>query len=93
MAGHAHRRVEAPGADRDHGAGAGLGRVAVRADQELVFTVDNNTAHLHVVVTGEADGGQIRIVNGLAGNETVATSGQNELFDGAPVQATAVQAR
>jgi multidrug efflux pump subunit AcrA (membrane-fusion protein) len=62
-------------------------------DSYQVFTIDNNTAHLHVVVTGEADGGQIRIVNGLAGNETVATSGQNELFDGAPVQATAVQAR
>jgi len=62
-------------------------------DSYQVFTVDNNMAHLHVVVTGEADGGQIRIVNGLTGNETVATSGQNELFDGAPVQATAGQAR
>ena len=62
-------------------------------DSYQVFTVDNNTAHLHVVVTGEADGGQIRIVNGLTGNETVATSGQNELFDGAPVQASAGQAR
>jgi multidrug efflux pump subunit AcrA (membrane-fusion protein) len=56
-------------------------------DSYQVFTIDNNTAHLHVVVVGEADGGQIRIVNGLTGNETVATSGQSELFDGAPVQA------
>jgi hypothetical protein len=39
-----------------------------------------------VVVTGEADGGQIRIVNGLTGNETVAASSQSELFDGAAVQ-------
>ena len=62
-------------------------------DSYQVFTIDNNTAHLHVVVTGESDGAQIRIVSGLAGNETVATSGQNELFDGAVVQATAVQAR
>ena len=62
-------------------------------DSNQVFTIDKNTAHLHVVVAGEADGGQIRIVNGLTGNETVATSGQNELFDGAPVQATAGQAR
>jgi hypothetical protein len=46
-----------------------------------------------VVVVGEADGGQMRIVNGLTGNETVATSGQNELFDGAVVQASGVQAR
>jgi membrane fusion protein (multidrug efflux system) len=62
-------------------------------DSYQVFTIDKNTAHLHVVVTAEADGGQIRIVNGLTGNETVATSGQSELFDGAVVQATAVQAR
>jgi multidrug efflux pump subunit AcrA (membrane-fusion protein) len=56
-------------------------------DSYQVFTIDNNTAHLHVVMTGEADGEQLRIVNGLTGHETVATSGQGELFDGAPVQA------
>jgi multidrug efflux pump subunit AcrA (membrane-fusion protein) len=55
-------------------------------DSYQVFTIDNNTAHLRVVVTGEADGGQIRIVNGLTGNETVAASSQSELFDGAAVQ-------
>jgi len=38
------------------------------------------------VVPGEVEGDQIRIVNGLAGNETVAVSAQGELFDGAPVQ-------
>jgi multidrug efflux pump subunit AcrA (membrane-fusion protein) len=72
-------------------------RIAVVRDKTTdsyqVFTVDNNTARLHVVVVGEADGGQMRIVNGLTGNETVATSGQNELFDGAVVQASGVQAR
>jgi multidrug efflux pump subunit AcrA (membrane-fusion protein) len=56
-------------------------------DSYQVFTIDNNTAHLRVVVVGEVDGGQIRIVNGLSGNETVAVSGQNELFDGVQVQA------
>ncbi len=55
-------------------------------DSYQVFTIDNNTAHLRVVVTGEVDGAQIRIVNGLTGNETVAASSQNELFDGAAVQ-------
>jgi len=56
-------------------------------DSYQVFTIDNNTAHLRVVVVGEVDGGQIRIVNGLTGNETVAASSQSELFDGAAVQA------
>jgi multidrug efflux pump subunit AcrA (membrane-fusion protein) len=55
-------------------------------DSYQVFTIDNNTAHLHVVVTGDVEGDQVRIVNGLTGNETVAAGGQNALFDGAPVQ-------
>jgi multidrug efflux pump subunit AcrA (membrane-fusion protein) len=56
-------------------------------DSFQVFTIDNNTAHLRVVLTGEVAGDQIRIVNGLSGNETVAAGGQNTLFDGAAVQA------
>ena len=56
-------------------------------DSYQVFTIDNNTAHLRVVVVGEVDGDQIRIVNGLSGNETVAVSGQTGLFDGVQVQA------
>jgi multidrug efflux pump subunit AcrA (membrane-fusion protein) len=56
-------------------------------DSYQVFTIDNNTAHLRVVVIGEVDGDQIRIANGLSGKETVAVSGQNELFDGVQVQA------
>ena len=56
-------------------------------DSYQVFTIDNNAAHLRVVVVGEVDGDQIRIVNGLSGNETVAVSGQTGLFDGVQVQA------
>jgi multidrug efflux pump subunit AcrA (membrane-fusion protein) len=55
-------------------------------DSFQVFTIDNNAAHLHVVLTGEVAGDQIRIVNGLAGNETVAAGSQTTLFEGAPVQ-------
>ena len=62
-------------------------------DSYQLFTIDNNIAHLHVVVPGEVEGDQIRVVNGLTGNETVAASGQSDLFEGAQVQATAGQAR
>ncbi len=55
-------------------------------DSFQVFTIDDNTAHLRVVVTGDAEGDQIRIMSGLNPNDTVATSHQSELFDGAPVQ-------
>ncbi|MCX6626666.1 MAG: efflux RND transporter periplasmic adaptor subunit [Candidatus Solibacter sp.] len=56
-------------------------------DSYQVYTIDSNTAHLRVVVPGEVEGGQVRIVSGITGNETVATSSQSELFDGAQVQA------
>jgi RND family efflux transporter MFP subunit len=56
-------------------------------DSYQVFTIDNGTAHLKVVVSGETDGDWIRIVSGLAGTETVATTKLNELFDGAAVSA------
>ena len=55
-------------------------------DSFQLFTIENNTAHLRVVVPGDVEGDQIRIVNGLTGNETVAASGQGQLYDGAPVQ-------
>jgi len=55
-------------------------------DSNQVFTIDRGAAHLHVVLTGDVDGDSIRIRSGLAGGETVATSGQSELFEGAPVQ-------
>lgn len=56
-------------------------------DSYQVFTIDNNTARLRVVVVGDADSGMIRVANGLSGNETVAASALTQLFDGAPVQA------
>ena len=55
-------------------------------DSFQVFTIEENTAHLRVVVTGDVEGDQIRIMSGLNANDTVATSQQSDLFDGAPVK-------
>jgi RND family efflux transporter MFP subunit len=55
-------------------------------DSWQVFAVDRGVAHLRVVMAGDVDGGAIRITSGLSGGETVATSNQGELFDGAPVR-------
>jgi RND family efflux transporter MFP subunit len=60
-------------------------------DSYQVFAIENNTARLRVVVTGEAEGDLIRITNGLTGTERVATSSLADLYDGAPV--TLVPAR
>jgi multidrug efflux pump subunit AcrA (membrane-fusion protein) len=54
-------------------------------DSNQVFVIDNNMARLRVVLTGENDGESVRVLSGLAGTETIATTGQNELFDGSPV--------
>jgi multidrug efflux pump subunit AcrA (membrane-fusion protein) len=54
-------------------------------DSYQVFTIENDVAHLRVVVAGEAEGDAMRIVSGLSPNATVATNHQGELFDGAPV--------
>jgi len=54
-------------------------------DSYQVYTVENGTAHLHVVVIGNTEGDTVRIVSGLNGTERVATNHQSELFDGARV--------
>lgn len=58
-------------------------------DSYQVFAIDNNTARLRVVTTGDPIGDLVRITNGLTGSETVATSNQTALYDGAPVTGTA----
>ena len=55
-------------------------------DSFQVFTIDGDTAHLRVVVTGETEGDQIRIMSGLNPNDTLATSQLSDLYDGAKVQ-------
>jgi len=65
-------------------------RTAVARDKTTdsfqLFTIENGTAHLRVVVPGDEAGDQLRINSGLNGNETVVTTHQGELFDGAPVE-------
>ena len=56
-------------------------------DSYQVFTIENGTAHLKVVVAGESEGDSIRIAAGLAGTETVAAGRLDQLFDGAAVEA------
>jgi len=57
-------------------------------DSYQVYTVDNGTARLHVVVIDSQSRdreGAVRIVSGLNGTKRVATNHQSELFDGARV--------
>ena len=55
-------------------------------DSYQLFTIENGTAHLKVVVPGDSDNANMRIASGLSGNETVATGRLDQLFDGAAVE-------
>jgi RND family efflux transporter MFP subunit len=56
-------------------------------DANHIYSVVNGIARLNVVLKGDADGDQVRILSGLAGNETVIIlNNQDSLYDGAPVQ-------
>ncbi len=50
-----------------------------------LYVVDNGTARLKVVQTGESEGDLVRIISGVDENETVVTDNIQELFDGATV--------
>jgi hypothetical protein len=54
-------------------------------DASHVFSVANGIARLNVVLKGDTDGDQVRILNGLTGNETVVVGNQASLYDGASV--------
>jgi multidrug efflux pump subunit AcrA (membrane-fusion protein) len=54
-------------------------------DSFQTYVIENGKARLRVVLPGDADGDRIRILSGLAASETVATTNQSALYDGAPV--------
>jgi multidrug efflux pump subunit AcrA (membrane-fusion protein) len=54
-------------------------------DSFQVYVIQDGKAHLRVVLTGEADGDQVRILSGLTAGDVVATTNMGALYDGAPV--------
>jgi len=55
-------------------------------DANHIYSVVNGAAQLNVVLKGDADGDQVRILSGLEGNETVVVDHQADLYDGARVE-------
>lgn len=70
-------------------------REAVVNDQNTnsfrVFVVQGTTAHLRVVQVGDEENGMVQILSGVQGNEEVATSNLQQLYEGAKVQPTQQQ--
>lgn len=55
-------------------------------DSNQVFVIQDGKARLRVVSIGDTQDGQTRIQSGVAAGETVATSNQADLYDGAAVR-------
>jgi multidrug efflux pump subunit AcrA (membrane-fusion protein) len=51
-----------------------------------VFVVQNNTAHLRVVQIGDQENDMVQILSGVRGDEEIATSNQQQLYEGAKVR-------
>jgi len=61
--------------------------VVQRGQLEIVFSVTNQHAQLHLVKTGKRVGDEIEILSGLHAGKTVVISGADQLTDGQPVEA------
>lgn len=60
--------------------------IATRQGRTVVFVIDNEQARLREVTTGITDGQRTEVLQGLASDQVVATSGLDVLNDGSRVQ-------
>ena len=59
--------------------------VVLRPAGKVVYVIKDNVAHQQLVETGEYVRGDIEIISGLQGSETLAVNGAGFLTDGSPV--------
>jgi RND family efflux transporter MFP subunit len=60
--------------------------VVQRGQMEIVFAVENQHAHLHLVKTGRRVNDEIEILSGLDPGDSVVIDNPQQLADGQPVQ-------
>ena len=81
-------RIALPGGNQ----GVFVPSAAVVSDQNTnsyrVFVIEGTTAHLKVVQIGDEENGYVQILSGVEGNQEVATSNLQQLYEGAKVQPT-----
>lgn len=53
-----------------------------------VFVIQGTTAHLRVIQVGDEENGSVQILSGVQGDDEVATSNLQQLYEGAKVQPT-----
>jgi len=81
-------RLVLPGGNQ----GVFVPREAVVSDQNTnsyrVFVIKGTSAHLQVVQVGDEENGWIQILSGVKGDDELATSNLQQLYEGAKVQPT-----
>lgn len=55
-------------------------------DANHVYSIADGVAHLNVVLKGDAEGAQVRIISGLKGDETLVVDHLADLYDGARIE-------
>jgi RND family efflux transporter MFP subunit len=55
-------------------------------DANHIYSVVNGAAHLNVVLKGDNEGDQVRILSGLKGDETIVINHLADLYDGARIE-------
>jgi len=79
-------RVTLAGASTDNAISLPASAIVAFGQMEKIFVVENSTAHLRLVRTGEKHDGRVEILAGLAGSEQVVSEGAAQLSDGQPVR-------
>jgi len=79
-------RVTLPGASTDSAISLPASAVIAFGQMEKIFVVENSTAHLRLVRTGEHHDDRVEILSGLSGSEQVVSEGAAALSDGQPVR-------
>jgi RND family efflux transporter MFP subunit len=86
----ANAKVMLPGSERAVFVPVGAVFYDSTTDANHVYSIvsekEGPVAHLNVVLKGDVDGSQVRILSGLEGDETVAVSDLAELYDGESVE-------
>jgi RND family efflux transporter MFP subunit len=55
-------------------------------DANHIYSVVNRVAHLNVVLKGDTEGDQVRVLSGLEGNETIVIDNLTSLYDGERIE-------
>lgn len=79
-------RIVLPGTEKVVLVPAPAVQIEEDTNSSQVFVLDDGKARLKVVQAAKRENGKVRIISGLSGGKKIATSGLNQLYDGATIR-------